>query len=155
MQRFKFPLDNVMQYRNMLAELQRSRLEGMLTELRLLDASSLELDASRDSANEDVKSQPSNFALSLVALDSFTRHIGGEKTRLQQARIALLAKIAEQQTAVMQSQREYDLLDHLRDRNMAQWKRAFTKELEETASESYLALMGRRDRQDSEAQPQS
>lgn len=137
-----------MHYREMLAGIQRARLEEMLAQLRELDAGSKELDLENDSANQDVKSRPSNFALSLIALDNFSRHVESEKTRLEQTRIALLAKIAAQQTVVMLAQRDYDLLDHLREDNLAEWKTAFDREQEETAAESYLALRGQRGDQD-------
>jgi hypothetical protein len=143
MQKFCFSLESAMQYRQMQVEMQRAKLESLYSELRRLNARKQSLIEEKEFAEAMVKGVDPSFALSLMALDNFSRHIKNEQTTLERQRTECFRLIAQQQTNLVNAQRDYDLLRKLREKKLAAWQRAADTEQEQLASDAHLAGLAR------------
>lgn len=139
MQKFRFPLESAMQYRQLQIDMQRAKLESLYSELRRLNGQEKALVDEKQYAETMVKGVDPSFALSLMALDNFSRHVVHEQTALEQQRAECFRMIAQQQTRLIDAQRDYDLLAKMRARKLMDWQRAASREEETTASEAHLA----------------
>lgn len=128
-----------MRYRQSQVESQQAVLEALYAKLQALEKEEKNLAAERVSADQVVKSQSSTMALSLLALDSFSRHVTRRKTDLEESKVDCLRRIAEQQVCVVQARREHELLVRIQQRRKQEWQQAWEKEQDELASELYLA----------------
>ena len=143
MQKFRFSLESAMQHRQLQIDLQRAKLESLYAELRRLVGDEKTLLEEKEFADSVVKGVDPCFSLSLMALDNFSRHVSAQKTILEQHRTECTRRIAEQQFELMNAQRDYDLLDKLRKKKLAEWHRAAEREQEQVAADVHMARFAR------------
>lgn len=143
MKRFEFSLEHAMQWRRLRAGMERAKLEALYAELRLIDSQRKLLEEEEAAAHDQVKAQETVRAQQLFALDSFTRHMGNRKQRLESRRVDIFGQIAQQQVRLTGAQRDFELLEKLKLRKKAGWQTEFDREQEDLASEAYLAKWDR------------
>ena len=143
MQKFKFPLEGAMQYRQLQIDLQRAKLESLYSELSRLNSREKALVQEKEFADSLIKGVDPCFALSLMALDNFSRHARQEQTAIERQRADCFQKIAQQQVALLDAQRDYDLLAKMRERKIADWQRGASAEEETVAAEAHMARVAR------------
>ena len=143
MQKFRFSLESAMQHRQMQIDMQRAKLESLYSELRRLLGQKQNLVEEKEFADAMVKGVDPCFSLSLMALDNFSRHVTVQQTVLEHQTAECMRLIAEQQVCLMNAQRDYDLLEKLRTKKLAEWRCAADKEQEQTAADVHIARMAR------------
>jgi len=139
MQKFHFALESVLKLRETQLELQQAALQNLYAELQTLDKEQTELGLEKSHADSAVKTQSSNMALSLFALDTFNRHVDRLQSALESRKVDCLGRLAVQRERTIVARREHELLVRLKENNHREWQRSFDREQEQVASELYLA----------------
>lgn len=140
---FRFRLDKVLAWRRMqleLAEIEFRREAGILAEL---DRVSAELEANGIRTESEVREWSSLSGCDLLALNGFRLYVGRRAKELAAQRTEQARKLAEREQVMLEARRRCRLLERLRERRLAEWQSASGKELEQVASESYLARFAR------------
>lgn len=143
MKKFQFSLGRVLDWREMLAQVEESKLERLYAELRAIESNEAALQAERARSEKAVAEAASQQGFELAALDAFRRFAVAEHTRLEQRRADCAKRIAEQIQAVARKRRDVRLLEHLRQKRLKSWERDAAREIETQAGEIYLAKWGR------------
>jgi len=139
MQTFRFRLEKVLEWYTRQYELEERKLTVCLAALAESKAAIASLLAERLTIERDVLALPAIPARDLAALSLY--RLGAKKRELE------LSVIREQREAEVESQRaklqiaerKVRLLEKLRERRVAEYTYAETKELEELASDAYFA----------------
>jgi hypothetical protein len=144
MNAFRFRLERVLKVRRTQMELEKAHLEQRLGDLRSVERARAELQAAGHRAEVQVRAWNPVYGMDLLSLD-FYRGAVRSQDQMLAARAAEAARsVAEQQNKLMEAQRRCRLLERLRDRRLAEWEAARDRELEEFASEAFLARWNRR-----------
>jgi hypothetical protein len=141
--RFQFPLERVLDWRRKQLELEEARFQQAVANVATVDKARLELETGVAQAETAVREWGRVAAWELRALAEYRAHVRDEEARLAVRRAQCERAQAEHQAAMMEARRRCRLLERLRERRLAEWKAAGDRELEEIASESYLAQWGR------------
>ena len=80
----------------------------------------------------------------LEALGSFRLHIKAREMETAVPRNEARRRLAAQHAVMLEARRRVRLLEKLKERSLAEWRAGRDKELEDMASESYLAGWARR-----------
>ncbi|HWB86789.1 MAG TPA: hypothetical protein VG675_21775 [Bryobacteraceae bacterium] len=143
---FRFPLLKVLEWRRTQLELAELKFKQQAAALADLDRQRTALEASGAQAERDVRAQNGIVGSDLAALGGFRLHIRAQQKELAARRTEYQRKLAAQQHVVLEANRRCRLLERLQERRRAEWEAARDRELEEMASESYLAQWNRRER---------
>jgi len=139
MKKFSFPLDRVLQWRRMQAQIEETKLQQLHSELHAVENRRAALDRERTVSEQSVLSGAAVTGSDLAALAAFQRFTVGERKRLDQARAESQQRIANQMQMIAVKRRDVRLLEHLREKGLKNWTAAQSHELEIQAAESFLA----------------
>jgi len=143
---FRFSLDKVLEWRRMQLELEENQFKQQLAAMAALDRARAELEAAGIRAEVQVREWRPVAGADLAALGSFRLRTRKMEEELEVRRAECRRKLAGQQAAMLEARRRFRLLERLKERRLAEWQRASNRELEELASESYLAQWNRKAR---------
>lgn len=143
MKKFQFPLSRVLNWRETLARVEESKLEGLYAELRAIESREVELKQERARGEKAVATAASAKGSELAALDAFRRFAVAEHTRLEQRRADCARRIKEQMQVVAIKRRDVRLLEHLKQKRAKLWSQEFARDLENQAGEMFLAKWNR------------
>ena len=141
MKPFEFRLSRVLDFRSEQAELERSRLQGLLAQVRRIDDEKESCASQAVDARNQVTRSASVSGEELSALSAFERHIRNRTALLDQERHETQLQVRRQQTIVIEAERTVKLLLKLRQRKLTIWSLEEQKELEALAAESYLSRL--------------
>jgi flagellar export protein FliJ len=141
---FRFRLARVLELRQSELALAETRFRRQTAGLAALDRARAALDASGIRAEMLVRDAPRIEGSDLAALDAFRRHIARRRAALAASRAQAQRELDALQAAMLEARRRFRLLERLRDRRLAEWQEAADRELEQLASESYLAKFAAR-----------
>jgi flagellar biosynthesis chaperone FliJ len=144
MTKFHFSLEKALELRRLQLELAESAFQREAAALAGLDRERADMRTSRANAEADVRAAGSSYGCDLAALGAFQMHVQGKEKALAQRRIEFEKKLQEQRDAMLEARRRCTLLEKLKERRRVDWNVALNRELEELASESYLAQWNRR-----------
>lgn len=142
MTRFHFPLEKVLDWRRKQLEIEEAKFRQRVAALAAVDQARAELDARAVQTEYEVRRWNSVGGGDLAALNSYRARVRIEATRLAERRAGCARAAAAQQALMLEARRRCRLLERLRERREAEWKTAAGRELEQIASESYLAQWG-------------
>ena len=146
MKSFRFSLDKVLEWRRTQLELEEARYRQQVEALAALDRERARLEASGAAAEQQVRAWNPVAGCELEALGTFRLHMKHRELDLARPRADCLKKLAAQQKAMLEARRRVRLLERLRERRLSEWTHERDRELEELASESYLAGWARQER---------
>jgi len=144
MNAFHFPLDKVLEWRRSSSKSPRRAISSNSPDWQNWTASAPTWKSAGMGAETDLRQRNNVRGWDLDAFDHFRARMKKEETRITSQREAAARKTAEQQQALMEAWRQCRLLERLRERPLADWKAARDRELEELASETFLAQWNRR-----------
>ena len=144
MNAFRFPLQKVLELRAKQLELAEAHYKQQLAELGTLDRLRAETESAGIRAEIEVRQQPSVTGRELAALDHFRLRVKNDEARIAAQRVEAAREAAVRQESMLLARRRSRLLDRLRKRRLEEWETARDRELDEIASESYLAQWNRR-----------
>lgn len=141
---FKFRLERVLEWRRTQLQLEEDNFRKQHAILAGLDRQYAELEAAGTQAEQVVRAWNPVAAGDLEALGSFRLHIKAREMETAVPRNEARRRLAAQHAVMLEARRRVRLLEKLKERSLAQWRAARDKELEDMASESYLAGWARR-----------
>jgi hypothetical protein len=141
---FRFRLAKVLEWRRTELTLAETRFRQQAAAVAALDRARAALDASAIRAVMLVRDAPRIEGADLAALDAFRRHVALRRSALFATRAQAQRDLDALQSAMLDARRRFRLLERLSDRRFAEWKQAADRELDQFASESYLARLSRR-----------
>ena len=148
MRRFRFPLDRVLRYRQLLAEAEEARLEAQLAHIAQIDARMAQLEREWDRTAESVRL---NVAARLeVRPSEFTTYpdyralLARGKRGLVEEKRKAVEETGRQRAAVVEARRAREILVRARGIAHDDWRAAYLREQESTAGELFLNKWKRR-----------
>jgi hypothetical protein len=119
--------------------MERLRGEKIRAELRAIDEERVKLRTEIEISGARLR--PAGWALGveLEALDRFRRHADVEDLRLQRKRAECEQRMIAQTKVVTAKEREVKVLEHLREKRLTAWTAELDREIEQQASEAFLA----------------
>jgi hypothetical protein len=144
MTKFRFSLRRVLDYRRLRAHVARAALERLHAEGLELARREQALRALR--AEEETAVRMPGTSLSVKELDALDRmqsYFMSAQSEFQRERMSLSQRIAEQQSVVVEADRQVSLLEKLESRRQTEWEGAFNRELEELAADSHRSRQHR------------
>ena len=146
MKAFRFPLERALDWRRVQLELEENRFQRQAAVLAELDRTRAELEAAALGAELQVRTWSPLSGRDLWSLSGFRRHVENEERTLEARRAQSQRELAEQEARMLEARRRCRLLERLRERQWAEWQAAGDRELEQFATESFLAGVIRRRR---------
>ena len=140
---FRFPLQKVLDWRGTQLELEEIRFKQRLLAVADLDRTRAELEAAGMKAETEVRDWGSLAGGDLAALGSFRLDVKQKESEIAARRVTCQQSLETQQRIMLEARRGCRLLERLKTRRLAEWTSARDHELEELASESFLAKWGR------------
>jgi hypothetical protein len=140
---FRFPLQKVLDWRQSQLELEEMRFKQQIAALADLDRTRAELEATGIKAEIQVRGWSALAGCDLAALGSFRLDVKQKENQIASRRVECQKTFEAQQRTMLEARRRCRLLERLKDRRLADWTSARDHELEELASESFLAKWGR------------
>jgi hypothetical protein len=144
MKSFQFPLQKALDWRRAQLALAEGRVERQVAALAAIDQARTELAAMGHRADLEVRQLQPLEGGDLSALGRFRLAIKVRGAELAAQRVECQKELAARQADLLEARRRCRLLDRLKERRWAEWQSARDRELEELASDSYLAQWARR-----------
>jgi len=138
MQQFQFRLDRVLDWRRKQCEMEESRLAACLALVQAMERKIELLRAERASIDAELIKRTAIPAADFQNLGRYRLRAGQQEAELMEQRRQRLQSAAEQRARVQQAQQRVKLLEKLRDRRLAEYTTAASRELEEAAAEAFL-----------------
>jgi flagellar biosynthesis chaperone FliJ len=139
MSAFQFPLEKVLNWRRTQLEIEQAKLQRLVAQRNALDRVRAELDAASVQTESEVRRWGSIAGGDLAALSAFRRHVSVKEREIAGHRAECEKAIGEQRRVMLEAQRRCRLLERLRERRHTDWQVAVDRDLEQMATESYLA----------------
>ena len=134
----------MLDYRRLKVDVARAALDRLHAERQQLLARERTLYTLRDDEETAVRLPGTQLTVTrLDALDHLQHYVTAARQRFAVEHSQLEQRIAQQQTAVMEAEREVGLLEKLEARQLADWQVLFNKELDELAADSYMSRFHR------------
>jgi flagellar export protein FliJ len=139
MKSFHFRLQKVLEWRHTQLELEENNFRKQVAALAELDRQAAEIEAARQRSETIVRAWNPIAGSELQALDRFRQHVKARELEMEVPRQVARQRLAAQQEVMLEARRRLRLLEKLKARRLAEWQAQWNKELEEMASESFLA----------------
>jgi flagellar export protein FliJ len=144
MTRFQFRLQKVLEWREKQLELEDIRFKRQIAELAGLDRARADLQSAGLQAERQVRTSAVVSGRDLSALAGYRRYVQTYGRKLEAQRAEAQKQLEAQQNAMLEARRRCRLLERLKERRLSEWQLACDRELDQLASESFLALWARR-----------
>lgn len=141
--RLSFPLDRVLAFRRLQADLERAALEKLAGERAGILAQIAEVDRQAQLAVEDAaRNVSATVAIEeLGARQGYFEHLRRMAAEMARVLAAKEAEMARQRQMVMETERRYELIKKLKDRKRAEWDAEIDKRFEELAADAHRSRM--------------
>jgi flagellar biosynthesis chaperone FliJ len=141
---FRFRLQKVLDWRQMQLEIEELNFKRQAAALADLDRARAELEAAAIKAEVQVRDWSPLAGRDLAALGSFRLYVKTKEREIAARRAECQEKLDAQQRVMLEARRRCRLLERLKERRFAEWDLAQNRELEQLATESYLAQWSQR-----------
>ncbi len=139
MNAFRFPLQKALEWRRSELELAELKFQQLTAAVSAVDKALAELETAGIRAEILVRDWSPVCGRDLAALGSFRLHVRKKNVELAARRAECAGRLAAGRNAMLEARRRFRLLERLKERRLEAWRLARDKELEELASECYLA----------------
>ncbi len=139
MKNFQFDLQRILAFRHTRLTEEERKLKLVQMELKAVDQQLEELLRVRDRSAIALTSAAELRGEDLRMLAGFKARLKRSELALRQKRSLCVQKLRRQQEAYLASRRDHRLLEELRKRRFAEWQQAANRELDELASDLFLA----------------
>ncbi len=143
MKAFQFPLQRVLEYRELQMRTEEEKLSTIQNQLADVLHRENALTAAQLNAEMNLLGRPVVDASEFRALSAFQLRIRSEKVSLLAARKNLETQIAEQRKRLLKVRKDCKILENLKDRRKKAWTYLSDREIENTAAESYISNWAR------------
>ena len=139
MNTFVFPLEKVIGWRRSELDVAEVRFQQSTAALATVDQARAELETAAVQAEILIRGGSPVCGRDLAALGSFRIHVRKKDEELAARRAECGERVAASRKTMLEARRRLRLLERLKERRLQDWRAARDKELEDLASESYLA----------------
>jgi non-homologous end joining protein Ku len=139
MKRFEFSLETVRRWRLERAGIEELKLRQILAEKQKLAVTKVQIQSEMTQTARQLLGQRSMHSFELESLDSYRLHVRDRVRKIENQERQCEARIVEQRNRVLEARRQFELLERLRQKALAEWQAAGNKEQEEMAAELFLA----------------
>jgi hypothetical protein len=136
---FRFRLQKVLDFRHTQLELEEARYRQQAAALAAIDRARAELAAEGVHTEAEVRTWNPILERDLAALAEFRLHVRARDAELAARRAECVKQLETQQAAMLEARRRFRLLERLKERGREAWTAERDRELEQVASESFLA----------------
>ena len=143
MKSFHFPLQRVLEYREVQMRAEEEKLSTIQNQLAEVLHRENALTAAQLNAEMNLLGKALVEATEFRALSAFQLRIRSEKVSLLAARANLETQIAEQRKRLLKVRKDCKILENLKDRRKKAWTYLSDREIENTAAESYISNWAR------------
>ncbi len=139
MKKFEFRLENALRWRNTQLQLERAKLQKLLSEEQRLQGSLQRLLHEKQAAFSELQTAEFLQASQLRSLSVYRIGVDA-RAHLLREQIAKCAGLVQKQRGhLLEAERNVRLLEKLREDRYSDWKHAFEQEVQLGAEESWLA----------------
>ncbi len=139
MNSFRFKLQRVLQWRQTQLELAELKFKQLAARVAELDRERAALEAAGIRAQVQVRQWNPVAGRDVSALDRFRLHVMAQEQEIARQRSSSQRALEAQESVMLAARRRCRLLERLKERRWEEWQVAGSRELEELASESFLA----------------
>ena len=139
MKSFQFNLQRILEFRHTRLTEEERKLKLVQMELKGVDRQLEDLLRARDQAAIDLAAAADLRGEDLRALAGFKARLKRSELSLRQRQALCIQKLRRQQEVYLVSRRDHRLLEELRKRRFAEWQQATNRELDQLASDLFLA----------------
>jgi flagellar export protein FliJ len=143
MAKFQFSLEKVLRWRSVELTAEEAKLKALVQEQLHLQTQLAEVSAERSKLISSLGSMPDLRGDDLRTLTACGLRLRRNAENLAQQLLRCGRDLAKQRRSYSQAKRRVRLLEELRDRRLREWKYEEAAQLEELASESFLANWNR------------
>ena len=143
MKSFHFPLQRVLEYREVQMRTEEEKLSTIQNQLAEVLHRENALTAAQLNAEMNLLGRALVEATEFRALSAFQLRIRSEKVSLLAVRANLETQIAEQRKRLLKVRKDCRVLENLKDRRKKAWTYLSDREIENTAAESYISNWAR------------
>jgi hypothetical protein len=144
MKAFRFSLEKALDWRRAELDLAELRFQQLTAAVAAVDREMEELETAGAQTEITVRDWSPVSGHDLAALGSFRLHVRKKRVDLAARRVECVTRQTAGRSVMLEARRRFRLLERLKERRLAEWRLALDKELQELASESYLAGWARR-----------
>jgi len=139
MNAFRFSLQKVLDWRATALDIEESRFKQQAEALADLERARAGLRREAILVENEVRRSKAIAGSDLAALSAFRSQMQVREKRIAATQAEAQKKLLAQQAVMLEARRQCRLLERLRERRLTEWKQAANKEVEEAASEAFLA----------------
>ena len=138
MKNFHFPLERVLAYRRLQRDIERGRLEQSLAHVRKVEDLAAEIRREGEMTEADVRTSPMD-GTQLRSLEGYRGYLKRSANEVEMHRRRAEHAAEQQRTQLVEAERSVRMLEKLESKARAEWQSALQREMEEFASEAFLA----------------
>ena len=143
MKSFHFPLQRVLDYRELQMRTEEEKLSTIQNQLAEVLHRENALTVAQLNAEMNLLGRPLVEATEFRALSAFQLRVRSEKVSLLAARKNIETQVAEQRKRLLKARKDCKILENLKDRRKKAWTYLSDREVENTAAESYISNWAR------------
>lgn len=143
MKRFQFSLESALQYRRLQGEREEAVLAELVREQEHWAFQEREMQESQSSSRRDALVLARDGQVTLETQDMYVRRLARLQQQVLLRQRDCQQRLNAQRLRVAEAKRNVKTLENLRYKARAEWRTAETRELEELASDSFLARWNR------------
>ncbi len=136
---FHYPLERVLDWRRSELEQAELKFQQLTAAVSAVDRDIAELETAGIQTELLVRDWSPVSGRDLAALGSYRVYVRKKNAELAARRIECTKRLAAGRAAMLEARRRFRLLERLKERRFEAWRLARDTELEQLASESYLA----------------
>jgi len=139
MRNFRFSLERILSWRRTELQAEEARLAALFTERSRLDARRAEIRDAREGASRRLWASGAVDGSELESLQGYRQRLEKELVAVDRRRAQSGEQIAMQQARLVDAHRRVRLLEKLKSRRFGEWQAAWQREVDNLASEAFLA----------------
>jgi flagellar export protein FliJ len=139
MERYRFSLARVLDWRRQQQQIEEETLAALLAEHQALDRARQEADREASRLHAEPREDGSHLAAELAAADGYRRVMRRKSAQLRRESEQCAARIAAQRQRLLEARRRVRLLERLETAQRRQWEAAFARQQDALATDLYLA----------------
>lgn len=138
MKKYRFPLERVQALRRLEADLARARVENQMAEVRKHEEMRREI--SRQASESAAAARISGVTgLELAGAENFRHYAARAESVVAAEQARAVSEAHRLRQMLIEAQRKVKALETLDERRLTQWRREMAHEVEQFASEAFLA----------------
>jgi flagellar export protein FliJ len=141
MKAFRFPLERVLDWRQVQVRAEEEKLAALQQRLELLIRRAHALTAAEHKSKLSVLNAPSVQGSDLHSLTAFQAQVQKERAALTLEAAQCEKRIALQRVRLLKVQKDFKILEKLRERRLEDWTYSYNREVENAAADAHISKL--------------